>query len=171
MSTRLFWDKDVEELKSKLNSIIEVRNEDDLKNHFKQAILFKDDGKVSGTIKQDRFKIWVHEQGRGGITGIFYPIVLGQFKPLSQGLEIKIKTKMNIVGKAIFLAIATVLAYGIITRIVIQEDNELRFMILRLLVGIVLFGLLISVPSFIYFRTSRIIKTHLIKELGLRSVR
>ena len=89
MPTRLYWDKDVEELKSKLNSIIEVQNEDNLKTHFKQTILFKDDSKVSWTIKQDHFRIWVHEQGRGGVTGIFYPIVVGQFRHLSQGHEIQ----------------------------------------------------------------------------------
>ncbi len=171
MPTKLFWDKDAKELKTKLDAIIEVENEDTLKTHFRQTILFKDNGKVSGTINQDNFKIWTHEQNRRGTTGIFYPIVHGQFKPLSQGLEIELKSKMNIIGKTVFVIIATILAYGILTGIVIQENNEMRFLIPRLLIGTVLFGLMISVPTFIYFKTSRTIKEYLTKELGLRNAR
>jgi hypothetical protein len=171
MPTKYFWDKDVKELKTKLDSIIDVENEDNLKTHFRQTILFKDNGKVSGTVNRDNFKIWTHEQGRGGVTGIFYPIVQGQFRPLSQGLEIEFKSKMNIIGKGVFIGIAVMLAYGIVTGIVIQENNEMRFVIPRLLIGTVLFGLMISVPTFIYFKTSRTMKEHLTKELGLRNAR
>lgn len=171
MQKKCIWDKDLKELKTRLHSIIDVENEDDFKTHFRQTILFKDNGKVSGTIKQDHFKIWTHEQGRGGVTGIFYPIILGQFKPPRQGVEIEFKTKINIIGKTVFSAIVTMLAYGILTGIVIQENNEMRFVIPRLLIGMVLFGLVISVPTFIYFKTSRAIKQHLTNELGLRNAR
>lgn len=171
MPTKLFWNKDAKELKIKLDSIIEVENDDTLKTHFRQTILFKDNGKVSGAVNQDNFKIWTHEQNRRGTTGIFYPIVQGQFRALSQGLEIELTSKMNIIGKVFFLIIATVLAYGILTGIVIQDNNEMRFIIPRLLIGIVLFGLMISVPTFIYFKTSKTIKEYLTKELGLRNAR
>ena len=171
MPRKYYWDNDVEELKSRLNTIIDVQNEDTFRTHFAQTILFKDEYKVSGTIKQESFKIWTHEQGRGGMTGIFYPIVQGRFRPLSQGLEIEFKSKMNIIGKVVFVASSTILAYAMVTGIVIQENNEMRFVIARLLLGTVLFGLMISVPSFIYFKTCRTIKKALIKELGLRDVR
>src|SRR5690348_15204870 len=147
MTTKYYWDKDVEELKSKLKSIIDVSNEDNFWTHFRQTILLKDWNRVSGTIKQDSFKIWTHQQGRRGVTGIFYPIVEGQFRPLGQGLEIGFKSKMNSIGKVVFIAITTMLAYGIVTGIVIQENNEMRFVIPRLLLGTVIFGLMISVPS------------------------
>ena len=105
------------------------------------------------------------------MTGIFYPVVQGQFRPLGKGLEIEIKTKMNVIGKVVSISITTILAYGIVTGIVIQENNEMRFIIPRLLIGTVLFGLVISVPTFIYFKTSRTIKQHLSKELGLINAR
>lgn len=171
MPTKLFWDSDANELRAKLTSIIEVRNEDNLKTHFRQTILFMDNGKVSGTVNQNNFTIWIHEQGKSGVTGIFYPVIQGQFKPLSQGLEIAFRSKMNIIGKTLFIAMATMLAYGIVTGIVAQENNEMRFVILRLLVGSVLFGLMIFVPTFIYFKTSRTIKEYLTKELSLRNAR
>src|SRR5688572_16701593 len=153
MPRKYYWGNDIEELKSRLNSIIDVPNEDTFQTHFRQTMFFKDEYKVSGTMKQDNFKIWTHEQGRGGMTGIFYPIVQARFRPLSQGLEIEFKSKMNIIGKVVFVASATILAYALVTGIVIQESNELRFVIARLLLAIVLFGLMISVPSFIYFKT------------------
>lgn len=170
MSTKLYWDKDTKELKAKLDSIIEVENKDNLKTHFRQIILFKDEGKVSGIINNDNFKIWTHEQGRRGMTGIFYPIVHGQFKPLSQGLEVELKTEMNIFGKVVFIAIAAFFGYGILTGIVIQENNVFRFVIPRIIIGTIMFGLLISVPIFIYLKTSRIIREFLTKELGPSSL-
>lgn len=171
MPTSFYCDKDVSEFRSKLNSIIEVRNEDNLRTHFRQTILFKDESKVSGVINHGDFTIWFHEQGRRGITGIFYPIVSGLFRPLSHGLEIELKSKMNIVGKIVFIGIAAMLAYGIVTGIVIQENNEMRFIIPRLFIGTILFGLMISVPFFIYFKTARTIKAYLAKELGLKNAR
>jgi len=171
MPTKLFTDDNIERFKSRLNSIIEVENKDDLRTHFRQTILFKDENKVSGNVENNEFKIWTHEQGRRGVTGIFYPIVIGQFKPLEQGLEIELKSKMNIIGRIVFIAVAILLAYGILTGIVIQSNNEIRYLIPRLLIGTILIGLMISVPSFIYFKTSRTVKEYLTKELGLRNAR
>ncbi|MFN7331211.1 MAG: hypothetical protein ACK5UP_17090, partial [Bacteroidota bacterium] len=114
------------------------------------------------------FKIWTHEQGRSGVTGIFYPIIEGRPRQLSRGLEIEFKSKMNIIGQTIFLLIAIGVGYGIITGIIIQDNNDMKYLIPRFLIGTVLFGLFISVPSFIHIRTARITKQYLIKELGLK---
>ncbi len=168
MATRFLADYDLNELKEKLNSIIEVKNEDNLKTHLRQTLLFKDEGLVSGTVTNDNFKIWTHEQGRSGATGIFYPIIEGRPRQLSRGLEIEFKSKMNIIGRTIFLLIAVGIGYAITTGIIIQDDNDIKYLIPRFLIGTVLFGLFISVPSFIHIRTSRITKQYLIKELGLK---
>ena len=167
---RFLADYDLDELTRKLNSIIEVKTEDNLKTHLRQTLLFKDEKLVSGTISTDGFKIWTHEQGRWtGTTGIFYPIVQGRPRQLSRGLEIEFKSKMNIVGRTVFLLIAIGIGYSITTGIIIQENNDLKFLIPRTLIGLVLFGLFISVPTFIHVRTSRITRQYLIKELGLKS--
>jgi hypothetical protein len=168
MATRFLADYDLNELKEKLNSIIEVKNEDSLKTHLRQTLLFKDEGLVSGTVTNYNFKIWTHEQGRSGATGIFYPIIEGTPRQLSCGLEIEFKSKMNIIGRAIFLLITIGVGYGITTGIIIQENNDINFLIPRFLIGVVLFGLFISVPTFIHSRTTRITKQYLIKELGLK---
>jgi hypothetical protein len=168
MATRFLADYDLNELKKKLNSIIEVKNEDNLKTHLRQTLLFKDEGLVSGTVTNDNFKIWTHEQGRTGATGIFYPIIEGRPRQLSRGLEIEFKSKMNIIGRAIFLLIAIGIGYAITTGIIIHGDNDIKYLMPRFLMGTVLFGLFISIPSFIYIRTSRVTKQYLIKELGLK---
>ena len=169
MATRFLADYDLNELNKKLNSIIEVKNEDNLKTHLRQALLFQDEGLVSGTVTKDNFKIWTHEQGRSGVTGIFYPIIEGSPRQLSRGLEIEFKSKMNIIGRTIFLLIIIGVGYGITTAIIIQENNDIKFLIPRFLIGAVLFGLFISVPTFIHSRTARITKQYLIKELGLKT--
>lgn len=166
--TKLFFsNQDAVALKAKLKSIIEVENEDNLKTHFGHSFLFKDDAKLSGTINHDTFKIWVQEQGRTGITGIFYPIVAGRLRSLNQGLEIEFKFKMN-VRRSVLIGIATMLAYGILTGIVLHENNETRYLIPRLFIGLILLGLMLSAPSFVYFKTSRTIIAYLVRELGLR---
>lgn len=167
--TTFLADYDLNELKKRLNSIIEVKNEDNLKTHLRQTLLFKDEGLVSGTFNTDNFKIWTHEQGRMGATGIFYSIIEGHPRQLSHGLEIQFKSKMNIIGRTIFLLIAIGIGYAITTGIIIQDNNDIKFLIPRLLIGLVLFELLITVPTFIHARTSRITKQYLIKELGLKT--
>jgi hypothetical protein len=171
MATRFLADYDLNELKEKLNSIIEVKNEDNLKTHLRQTLLFKDEGLVSGTVTNYNFKIWTHEQGRSGATGIFYPIIEGTPRQLSRGLEIEFKSKMNIIGRTIFLLIIIGVGYGITTGIIIQENNDIKFLIPRFLIGVVLFGLFISVPTFIHSRTARITKQYLIKQLGLKIIK
>lgn len=169
MATKFLADYDLNELKEKLNSIIEVKNEDNLKTHLRQALLFKGEGLVSGTVTNDNFKIWTHEQGGSGVTGIFYPIIEGRPRQLSRGIEIEFKSKMNIIGRTLFLLIAVGIGYTITTGIIIQDNNDIKYLIPRFLIGSVLFGLFLSLPTIIHMRASRITKQYLIKELGLRT--
>lgn len=127
MATRFSADYDLNKLKEKLNSIIEVKNEDNLRTHLRQTLLFKDEGLVSGTITNDNFKVWIHEQGRAGATGIFYPIIEGRPRPLSRGLEIEFKSKMNIIGRTIFLIIAIGIGYAITTGIIIVSTRPTTY--------------------------------------------
>lgn len=167
MKRKFLADYDLIELKSRLNSIIEINSEDNLRTHFRQIVLLKDEGKVSGIIKNNNFKIWTHEQGRTGATGIFYPIIEGCARPLSKGLEIEFKSKMNMIGRIVFLIIAILIAYVTLTGIVIQENNEFKYLIRRIFVGGVFFCGMLFIPSLILFRTAKIVKQHLIKGLEL----
>jgi hypothetical protein len=109
--------QDVKELKTRLDSIIDVENEDNLRTHFRQTVLFKDNGKVSGQSARINSKFGLTNKG-GVVRQVYsYPILYGQFTPLSQGLEIEFKSKMNIIGKGVFIGIALMLAYGILTEL------------------------------------------------------
>ena len=171
MGKKYFASYGLDALTMRLKSIIDVENKDTLSTHLKQTIFFRDEGKVSGTINNENFKIWIHEQGRSGVTGIFYPIIKGTARSLQTGLEIELKSKFNLVGGTVYLILCGLLGYAILTGIVIQDNSELKFVIPRLMIGIILFGLMISLPSFIYLRTSKITKQYIIKELGLKNVR
>lgn len=165
MKTIFFTDYNSDELKSRVNSIIEVEKNDNFHTHFRHVVLFKDKNKVAGIIKNDCFKIWIPFS----LIGIFYPIITGGLRSLAQGTEIKLKVKMNIIGKIIYIILLTALAYGIITLIIIQKNNTLNFLINRTFIGIALFALIISVPQFIFFEASMNIKHHILIELKIKN--
>lgn len=167
MEKKFLTNYDLKELKSKLHLMIEVEAEDYFLTHFRQTMLFKNEEVVSGNIKNDSFRLWIHEQGRLGLTGVFYPVVRGKLNPLSQGTEIKINSKMNSIGRAIFLLITSAIAYGVLQSIVIQENNELQYLIPRALMGILLVGLMCTVPLVIHLKASSVIKKYLVDELKL----
>jgi len=171
MSKKYYSKYGMNEFVTRLHSIIDIEKEDGLKTHLRQSLMFEDEERVSGKIFNDGFKIWTHEQGRIGVTGIFYPIIEGRAKPLSQGLEIEFKSRMNPLSQLIYSLLAVFFSFYVVTRIVIQENNELKFLIPRTIVALILFGLMMSVPSFIYFRTSKIAKQYLAKELELKNAR
>ncbi|MFT6055001.1 MAG: EamA domain-containing membrane protein RarD [Roseivirga sp.] len=74
---------------------------------------------------------------------------------------------MNAIGRTVFLTFTLILSFGILSEIVIQETNELKYLIPRALMGMLLLGVVSTVPLLLYFRTLRIIRTHLINELKL----
>lgn len=170
MSNKYYSKYGMNEFITRLHSIIEVEKEDGLKTHLRQSLMFKDEEKVSGKIFSNGFKIWTHEQGRIGITGIFYPIIEGRVRPWRQELEIEFKSRMNPLSQVIYSLLVVFFSFYVVTRIVIQENNELRFLIPRIIIALILFGLMMSVPSFIYFRTSKISKQYLAKELELKKL-
>lgn len=158
---------EIEQLRSKLSSLIELRADDNLKTHLRQIFLFDKEGKLLGNTSQTGFKVWIHEQGRAGATGIFYPVVHCSFQLTSSGTQISLTSKMNLAGRMMLLIIAVLISYGLLTGIIIQNDNTIQYIIPRIFISIVLLILMMSVPLFIFFRTSRIIKSHLASQLGL----
>lgn len=162
MNTRLVTNGSIEEFKFRIVSLMEVECRDDLLTHFRQAILFENSRKISGVVEGNRFKIWIHEPERLGATGVFYPVVTGKLFLVNNGLEVELGARMNVIGIVIFIIIATGLMYGILTGIILREDNALRYLLTRAIAGLVLFGMMISVPSFIYFRTKRIVTQYLV---------
>ncbi|WP_339607275.1 hypothetical protein [uncultured Roseivirga sp.] len=167
MKKKFFTNYDLKELKPKLSLIIEDEDDDAFKTHFSQIFFAKHDDRVTGYLRNESFKLWVYDSEAAGSTGIFYPTIKGNLIPRSQGTEIQFSSKMNVIGRTVFLTFNLILSFGILTEIVIQETNELKYLIPRALMGMFLLGLVSTAPLLLYFRTLRIRKTHLINELKL----
>ncbi|MEO8148796.1 MAG: hypothetical protein ABI723_14220 [Bacteroidia bacterium] len=170
MSKTFLANYDSHELKTRLNSLIEVKSEDTLKNHFQQTMFFKNDRKVSGTIKKESFKIWFCDE-IGGLTGMFYPIIEGTHKPNDDGLEIAFKSKPNIISRIFYVTMSAAMAYVVTFGIIIQEDNPIKYLFYRAIAGAVLFGLMMSLPTILYFKLTSDMKEYLIKELDLKKTK
>ena len=162
MPTRLVVGYDRKELNARLKSIIEVQNRDCLTTHAKQIFLFKDSDKISGNLEGDVFSFWVQNSK---LTGAFYPVIKANIKSLEKGNEISIDAKMNIVGFAIVAIIFVSIAYGILTTVVIQKENEFLHVLMRGCVGIVMLTMFMSLPVYLFVRTLKIVRKHLITEL------
>jgi hypothetical protein len=161
---------EIDQVRSRLLSLIECKAEDNLKTHLQQTFLFKNEGKLLGSVDKKLFNVWIHEQGRSGATGIFYPVMYGQFTAMTDGTGVNLDSNMNIVGKLALIVISALISCGLVTGIVIQEDNSIEYLIPRLLISMALLTLMMSVPLFIYFRTSRVIKNRLALQLGLELI-
>ena len=158
-----------DELNSRINSLIEANNNDDLKTHFRH-FLFKDDGLVSGCFSKSNFKLWIQKQGfPGSLTGPFYPVIEGSVKELENRIEVYLKSKMNVLGIIICIIIYSALAAVILFNIVLQENNEIKFLIPRAIMGTILLILFTTVPILSYRTTSKVIIRHIIEELAKKS--
>jgi hypothetical protein len=161
MALTLTTNLSIETAQARIQSLIEIERPDTLQTHFDQIFRFKDDTKVLGTMDNHQFKIWISDHNVS--TGIFYPIIKGKLIPTAKGLDIKLTSRLNIIGRIVFLLLSAVIAYYLITHVVIQKRNDLQFLIPRFLIALIMYGLFTSIPTFIYLRTSRIVKRHVIE--------
>jgi len=167
MATKLTTNLSIETVRLRIKSLIEFESTDRFKTHFNQIFNNANDKYVLGTVEDNSFKIWIG--GRRGVTGIFYPIINGTLIKTTNGVDILIKSRMNVIGRIFFIPYSLFMAFYVLTAIVIQERNDLKFLIPRIFIALVLYALMTSVPTVIYFRTSRIVKRHVIEGLRKRN--
>jgi hypothetical protein len=152
----MFWNEDLYrintdgiEFQTRVNKLITLPESNSLKNH-----IFKSnkggDGTVRGEFKEGKFTLW---RTNKTWSGNFYPIFKGYHFKINEMDVLEIKTRFNPFAEIIVLVISIVLAYGIITGIIIQSDNEFRFLLRRSVIGIVLFIIFQSVPIFSYYNS------------------
>jgi hypothetical protein len=139
------------ELRDKLNDLIEYQREDNLSSHL-QNIFSKRMDSISGKVESNDFVIWRHSYIW---SDMFYSVINGRIINNRNSCCIELKSKLNIFGSSLAVMISILLGYGILTGIVIQNDNSFRFIIWRLLVGLILFLLMQTVPIIAYFDSKR----------------
>ena len=152
------------ELKNKLNDLIKLRSEDKFSSHF-QNVISNRTNTISGKIKEKNFVIWHYKYFW---SGMFYSVIDGKISDNGETYFIELRTKLNSFGFILISIISCVLGKVILSGIVLQENNSYKFVVLRLLVGIVLFLLFQSVPLLTYRSSKKETVEMLTKKLKLR---
>jgi hypothetical protein len=157
-----------EEILKKIDRLITIKADNTIANHFRytgKSLFSWDNEDIIGQTKVDSFVLWQHNYWWGSI---FYPIIYGSFSTINNKVILKLKTRLNIIGKIVngliilLMAYATLPACFIITRTSFKIDfSELVYSII-MIIGIQ------TVPFAAYWATTRnsikFIKEYLIKE-------
>jgi hypothetical protein len=158
----------------------------DFRNHLNNIVTYKSNNATSilrqfikmdladelvGEVKDSNLHVWTYTAGRLTGTGIFFPIIDGQFRSYGEQTILKLTARMNVIGKIILYAIILVLAYAIITGIIIQEDNSMKFLIIRTLAGTFLFSLFMAAPYLSFQHLKKLLIKSLSNELKLKKTR
>jgi hypothetical protein len=120
---------------------IKYQRENSLWNHVLTVIRRDADG-LSGTVNQQEFKVWKYNYW----VGLFHPVVYGKIDSKNDKPKIVISSKMNLLGQLIAILLLGLWTYGILTGMVIQEDNSWTFLWRRILIG--LFMIILPVIAF-----------------------
>jgi hypothetical protein len=121
------------------------QKENTIWNHFKNCF-WKFNHDYSGNINPNGFTLWRYSHW----VGIFYPIITGEFVKQNDKQILQLRSKINPLVILIFTPLYLFLFYGIITGIIIQEDNSWKFLWKRILAGIFLFSLFLIAPVLSY---------------------
>ncbi len=128
-------------------------------------MLFKDQSELTGIVEDDKFIVWTYNSH---LTGAFYPIFYGTFSTHSIGTFVLLRTKMNEIGIALTILIYGMMAYGLTTGVIMQEDNSFNFLIRRIGMALLLFSIFGSFPVFVYRYLKSKVLEFLTTELQLR---
>ena len=137
---------DEEELRSKLEKLISIQEPNTFRSHFSSKI--SGDDLIRGELKNGGFVIW---RTNRLWNGVFYPIFKGRLLKKSDQYLLEIKTRFNPYAELIILGLGTFLIYGIISSIVLQANNDIKFLFRRSLIGILIFLILQAVPIVSYY--------------------
>ena len=157
-------DYNASEFKTKLSNLIEKTSDDKFSIHF-QNVITKQTNTLSGKVKGNNFVIWNYDHFWSGMG---YSVIHGKIIDNGKTCIIELHTKLNSFGIAFVFIISCLLGYSILTGIVIQNNNSFKFVILRILVGIVLFLLFQSVPFITYYNSKKELVKILTENLKLR---
>ena len=102
------------------------------------------------------------------MTEVFYPILYGTFTAKGTGTSVLVKSKLNEIGLVLTTIIYSIVAYAIITGIVIQVDNSFNFLIRRAGIAFLLFLFFSSFPIILYRHIRSRVLEFLTAELQLK---
>jgi len=146
-----------EEFRSKMKRLITIEETNSINSHLFRPRRGSDES-VRGKMREDEFIIW---RTNRSWNGVLYPIFIGKILRIGDREILKLKVRFNPVAEIIVGLVTLGLIYGIVTGVVIQENNELEFLLQRGMLGLILFLILQTVPLISFYG----LKNQTIKEL------
>lgn len=154
----MYWNKELfkiniteEEFQTKLEKLITIREKNNFKNHMFKSVKGSDET-IRGELDNNRFTIW---RTNRTWNGIFYPIFKGKLYKINNTSVIEIKIRFNPIAEIIVFTLLIGMAYGVLTDIIILENNELKFLFRRNLIGILILLIFQAVPLISYYNLKK----------------
>lgn len=126
----------VQKVNNALEKAIKDQRENSLWNHLLTVVRIDNDG-LSGKVTQGEFKVWIYSHW----VGIFHPVIYGTINSTEEKINIQIESKMNPLGRLFSVLILGLWTYGVVSGIIIQDDNSWTFLWKRILIGLVMISL------------------------------
>ncbi len=126
----------IQNIKTAISKKIKYRRENSIWNHILTVVRIDNDG-LSGQISQDGFQVWIYSHW----IGVFHPIIYGKIISTNEKIKVQIESKMNPLGRLIAIIILGMWSYGIVSGMIIQDDNSWTFLWQKCLVGLVIISL------------------------------
>lgn len=119
-------------------------------NNWKNHLFPKDDSSqiLRGTVTNESFIVWITNSY---LLGSAYPICKGEISELNEMRALNLTIRFNPIAEIFIIAFNILVAYGLITDLIIQENNAFNFLWKRCIVAIVIFFLINSVPIYIFY--------------------
>lgn len=119
-------------------------------NSWKNHLFPKDHSsqKLRGTSNNQSFIVWITNSY---LLGSAYPICKGKISELNEMRTLNLTIRFNPIAEIFIIAFNMLLAYALITGVLIQENNAFNFIWKRCVVVVVIFFLINSVPLYIFY--------------------
>lgn len=137
------------EIENLVRSKIEFYYTDSLLSHLKTIFLFKRG--LSGEVESGKFRIWRYSYW----LGIFYPVFYGTIVNSDGSVDIKIRSRLNILGTIIILITTAAFIY-LVTAMVLDGDPDLTYLWRRALFGLVFLAVPYATFGYVVMRQHRI---------------
>ncbi len=114
------------EILSKIDGLITISADDTAANHIRFTGKFFFDWKnenIIGQTNSDSFVLWQYNRYGGSI---FYPVICGTFSAFDHNGILKLKTRLNIVGKIFNGLLITMISWATLPDCFIRIDHSFR---------------------------------------------
>jgi hypothetical protein len=144
-----------EEILKKIDRLITIKADNTNANHFRytaKSFFSWDNEDIIGQTEFNSFVLWQHNYWWGSI---FYPIIYGSFSTRDNKVILKLKTKLNFIGKIVNGLIILLMVYATISASLIITYNSFKIDYYELVYGIIGTIGMQTVPFVAYWATTK----------------